>query len=92
MEQFIDQDDIEPDDMDDELEDDRYLYRMSQPDPTVDTNRVEEIPAKEPKFNAMPLKSALKKKGSGSGTNTPTQENRQVTVRHVHMENNPTTK
>lgn len=88
-----DQDDIEPDDIDGEdLDDDRCLYRMSQPDPTVDTNRIEEIPAKEPKFNAMPLKSALKKKGSGSGPGTPTQENRPLTVRHAQIDPNFHTK
>lgn len=58
---------------------------MSQPDPAIDTSRVEEIPAKEPKFHAMPLKSALKKKGPGSGPgtpqSTPTQENRPLTLR-----------
>ncbi|KAF2885153.1 hypothetical protein ILUMI_21029 [Ignelater luminosus] len=89
-----DQEDIEPDDIDGEdLDDDRCLYRMPQPDPNVDTSRIEEIPAKEPKFNAMPLKSALKKKGSGSGPgtpqNTPTQENRPLTVRHAQIDNNP---
>ena len=55
----------------------------------IDTTRVEEIPAKEPKFHAMPLKSALKKKGgaggggSGPGTpqSTPTQEIRPLTLR-----------
>lgn len=66
----------------------RYLYRMAQPDPAIDTSRVDEIPAKEPKFNAVPLKSALKKKGSGSGPgtpqNTPTQENRPLTIRQDH--------
>ncbi|RZF44073.1 hypothetical protein LSTR_LSTR014121 [Laodelphax striatellus] len=41
---------------------------MHQPDPSIDTSRVEEIPAKEPKFHAMPLKSALKKPP------TPTQD------------------
>ncbi|XP_039292614.1 phosphatase and actin regulator 4 isoform X2 [Nilaparvata lugens] len=39
-----------------------------RPDPSIDTSRVEEIPAKEPKFHAMPLKSALKKPP------TPTQD------------------
>lgn len=34
----------------------------------IDTSRIEEIPAKEPKFHAVPLKSALKKPP------TPTQE------------------
>ncbi|OXU19578.1 hypothetical protein TSAR_006647, partial [Trichomalopsis sarcophagae] len=51
----------------------------------IDTTRVEEIPAKEPKFHAMPLKSALKKKGGGSGPgtpqSTPTQEVRPLTLR-----------
>lgn len=74
-----DEDDSEP----------RYIFRMAQPDPTIDTSRVDEIPAKEPKFNAVPLKSALKKKGSGGsgpGTpqNTPTQENRPLSVRQDH--------
>ncbi|XP_063983632.1 phosphatase and actin regulator 2 isoform X3 [Diachasmimorpha longicaudata] len=71
--------DVEEDDVD------LYEIRYSQPDPSIDTSRVEEIPAKEPKFHAMPLKSALKKKGSGSGPgtpqSTPTQENRPLTLR-----------
>lgn len=50
----------------------------------IDTSKVEEIPAKEPKFYAMPLKSALKKKGLGSGSgtpqNTPTQEVKGLTL------------
>ncbi|KAK9877732.1 hypothetical protein WA026_019412 [Henosepilachna vigintioctopunctata] len=58
-----------------------YMFRMPRPDPTIDTSRINEIPAKEPRFNAMPLKSTLKKKprnNSTSGTpqSTPTQENR----------------
>ncbi|KAJ8932454.1 hypothetical protein NQ314_014636 [Rhamnusium bicolor] len=51
-----DGDEIEYDD------DNSYMYRMPQPDPAIDTSRIDEIPAKEPKFHAMPLKSALKKK------------------------------
>ncbi|KAF5273815.1 hypothetical protein FQA39_LY00930 [Lamprigera yunnana] len=87
------QEDVEIDDIDGEdYDDDRCLYRMPQPDPAVDTSKVEEIPAKEPRFNAMPLKSALKKKGSGSGPgtpqNTPTQENRPLTVKHAHIDSN----
>ncbi|GLV41906.1 uncharacterized protein CBL_00368 [Carabus blaptoides fortunei] len=81
----IDAEDLEEEDVDGEP---RYLYRMAQPDPAIDTSRVDEIPAKEPKFNAVPLKSALKKKGSGSGPgtpqNTPTQENRPLTIRQDH--------
>ncbi|XP_025837578.1 phosphatase and actin regulator 2 isoform X3 [Agrilus planipennis] len=82
--------DVDDDDVDDQ---DRYGFRLSQPDPSVDTSRIEEIPAKEPKFNAMPLKSALKKKGStgsGPGTpqNTPTQENRPLGVRQAQSDHN----
>lgn len=76
---------IDEEDIDVEEEDDMYSLRMSQPDPAIDTSRVEEIPAKEPKFHAVPLKSVLKKRGSGSGPgtpqNTPTQENRPLTLR-----------
>ncbi|XP_049824120.1 phosphatase and actin regulator 4B isoform X9 [Aethina tumida] len=76
----------EDDEFDPEYDDDpTYVYRMPQPDPKIDTSRIDEIPAKEPKFNAKPLKSALKKKGSGSGPGTPqgtpTQENRPLTMR-----------
>lgn len=68
-----------------EEEDSLRVFRFSQADPNIDTSRVEQIPAKEPRFHAMPLKSALKKKETGSapGTpqNTPTQENRPLTLR-----------
>ncbi|KYQ51375.1 Phosphatase and actin regulator 1 [Trachymyrmex zeteki] len=56
-----------------EEDDNMYLFRMSQPDPAIDTSRVEEIPAKEPKFHAVP--------GPGTPQNTPTQENRPLTLR-----------
>ncbi|KAK9718362.1 RPEL repeat [Popillia japonica] len=91
---YDDEDDVDPDDIDGEDVDDpdHCLYRMPQPDPLIDTSRIDEIPAKEPKFNAMPLKSALKKKGSGSGPgtpqNTPTQENRPLTVRQTQTDMN----
>lgn len=49
-------------------DDDELSLRLRGPDPAIDTSRVEEIPAKEPKFHAVPLKSALKKPP------TPTQE------------------
>lgn len=84
----VDQEDIDPDDIDEDLDDDHCIYRMPQPDPAIDTSRIDEIPAKEPKFNAMPLKSALKKKGSGSGPGTPTQENRPLTMRHTQTDHN----
>ncbi len=53
----------------------------------VDTTRVEEVPAKEPKPNAKPVKSALKKKGlpgtpsNGSGPSTPTQETKTINTK-----------
>lgn len=78
----LDQDDNDQDEMD---SDDEYMFSMNQPNPLIDTGRIEEIPAKEPKFNAVPLKSALKKKGSNSGPGTPTQDpsnNRPLIVRH----------
>lgn len=79
--------DVDPEDLDPDEE--NQFYRVPQPDPNIDTSRVEEIPAKEPKFHAMPLKSALKKKGnsgSGPGTpqGTPTQENRPLQLRQEH--------
>lgn len=57
---------------DEELDSDDEFMSYPTPNPHIDTNRVDEIPAKEPKFNAVPLKSALKKKTSNP--NTPTQE------------------
>ncbi|XP_053689798.1 phosphatase and actin regulator 4 [Sabethes cyaneus] len=80
-----DYDDHENNDHEELDSDEEYMYTMSQPNPAIDTNRIDEIPAKEPKFNAVPLKSALKKKGSNPGT--PTQDNRTLTVRY---DNNPT--
>lgn len=72
----------------DEEDDQFHNLRVSQPDPNIDTSRVEEIPAKEPKFHAVPLKSALKKKGNGaggsSGPGTPTQESRPLGIRQEH--------
>lgn len=40
-------------------------------DAGADTSRVEEIPPKEPLFNAVPLKSALKKRPAASPAATP---------------------
>lgn len=54
-------------------------FGMYPPNPSIDTSRIDEIPAKEPKFNAVPLKSALKKKTSNPST--PTQDNRTLAER-----------
>ncbi|XP_017098251.2 phosphatase and actin regulator 2 isoform X4 [Drosophila bipectinata] len=76
--QDYDYDDHDPDQ--DELDsDDEYAPYGGNHVRMMDTQRVEEIPAKEPKPNAVPLKSALKKKGgimpaSASTPVTPTQE------------------
>ncbi|XP_034481613.1 phosphatase and actin regulator 4 isoform X9 [Drosophila innubila] len=74
--QDYDYDDHDPDQ--DELDsDDEYAPYGGNHVRVMDTQRVEEIPAKEPKPNAVPLKSALKKKGptvSASTPVTPTQE------------------
>ena len=60
---------INSDDDQDEMDsDEEFMYPMQNPN--IDTNRIDEIPAKEPKFNAVPLKSALKKKTSNPGTPT----------------------
>lgn len=84
---LTDQDDPDQDELDSEEE---YMFSMQQPNPNIDTMRVEEIPAKEPVFNAVPKKSALKKKPS-SNPGTPTQDtmNRPLIVR---QDNNSTLK
>lgn len=78
---YDDQDDIDGDDIDSEEE---YMYQMQQQQ-NIDTMRVEEIPVKEPMLNAVPKKSALKKKSSGSGSSTPSANsdaaNRPLVVR-----------
>lgn len=61
-----------------ELDSDDEFMSYPTPNPNIDTNRVDEIPAKEPKFNAVPLKSALKKKTSNPST--PTQEGTNKTL------------
>ncbi|XP_052846929.1 phosphatase and actin regulator 4-like isoform X8 [Drosophila gunungcola] len=76
--QDYDYDDHDPDQ--DELDsDDEYAPYGGNQVRMMDTQRVEEIPAKEPKPNAVPLKSALKKKGGAMPTSastpvTPTQD------------------
>lgn len=61
--------------------DEDFSFALPQQNVSINTNRIEEIPAKEPKLNAKPLKSALKKRSS---VGTPTQDttNRPLTMRH----------
>lgn len=63
---------VEVDDRDENEYDEDLLFNLPPPNNEINTSHIEEIPAKEPKFNAVPLKSALKKKSSNS--NTPVQE------------------
>lgn len=68
---ITDHEDIDPEEFDSE---DEFMYQYSH---QIETGRMEEIPAKEPSFTAVPLKSALKKKSStqpSSNPGTPTQE------------------
>lgn len=75
------------DDVDSDPEDNQLRLRSMQPDPSIDTSRVEEILPKEPMLNAVPLKSALKKRcsGGGSGPGTPTQEGRPLAQRQEQL-------
>lgn len=74
---FVSQKKKQIDDDQEELDsDEEFMYPMQNPN--IDTSRIDEIPAKEPKFNAVPLKSALKKKSSNPGT--PTQDNSHKTL------------
>lgn len=63
------------------------MFTMQQPNPNIDTMRVEEIPAKEPVYNAVPKKSALKK---SVGPATPTSQdtsNRPLIIRQDNSGN-----
>ncbi|KAM7358437.1 uncharacterized protein ACRADG_003417 isoform 2-T2 [Cochliomyia hominivorax] len=61
-------DDYDNDNEDDNGSDIDYNYQTYSNH--IDTQRIEEIPAKEPKLNAVPLKSALKKK-PGQNSSSP---------------------
>ncbi|XP_065217089.1 phosphatase and actin regulator 1-like isoform X3 [Planococcus citri] len=92
-----DDDDDDDDDIDDEYDDDddddengfASMKIFHGPDPVIDTSRVEKIPAKEPKFFAVPLKSALKKPSTPTqdqGANTPPAITRRLPlVPKIHM-------
>lgn len=81
---YIDQSELDQEDI--ELED-HYMVSMQKLNSNVDTQRIEEIPAKEPILNAIPKKSALKKR-SGPGVGTPTQENQNKPL--VNLQDNNT--
>ncbi|XP_042884111.1 uncharacterized protein LOC122260728 isoform X8 [Penaeus japonicus] len=81
-------DDIE--DVDEGTEVDGVVFYNTNHGPYVDTSRVEEVPAREPRLDAKPLKSALKKKnpsGTANGSagtppaGTPTDGGKPLTVR-----------
>ncbi|XP_068235201.1 phosphatase and actin regulator 4-like isoform X7 [Palaemon carinicauda] len=82
------EDDIEEED--DGTEVDGVLYFNSNHGPYVDTSQVEEVPAREPRLDAKPLKSALKKKNTSGTANgsagtppagTPTDGSKPLSVR-----------
>lgn len=68
----INYNDYDYDDRDDDQDEfdseEEFMYQMQQHQ-NIDTMRVEEIPVKEPNMNAVPKKSALKKKTSGPNSN-----------------------
>ncbi|XP_063708341.1 phosphatase and actin regulator 1 [Culicoides brevitarsis] len=66
-----DMNNVETDDREDQDFDEDLVFNLPPPNAEINTSHIEEIPAKEPKFNAVPLKSALKKKSS---SNTPILE------------------
>lgn len=81
-----DNDEIDPDEFDSEEE---YMFHLSQHNATlIDTGRIEEIPAKEPSFTAVPLKSALKKKGN-LGMNSAPSSNSGTTPQDSHNTSRP---
>lgn len=72
-----------PDDLYRYQDDSEEEYMIQQ---NINTTRIEEIPVKEPMLNAVPKKSALKKRSSGnnSGSSTPSSQdtsNRPLVVR-----------
>lgn len=76
---YDDQDDPDQDDID---SDEEYMFHVQNPN--VDTRRIEEIPVNEPSLNAVPKKSALKKKPGSSAPGTPSAHdggNRPLLVR-----------
>lgn len=69
-----------------------YMDRI--PPGNMDTMRVEEIPVKEPSLNAVPKKSALKKKPgqSGSAPGTPSAQDANNRPLLVRQDNNSSLK
>lgn len=72
-----------PDDLYRYQDDSEEEYMVQQ---NINTMRVEEIPVKEPMLNAVPKKSALKKRGSGS--NTPSNQDTSNRPLIVRQDNN----
>lgn len=88
--EYEDQDDNDHGDIDSEEE---YMYQIQQQQqPNIDTMRVEEIPVKEPVMNAVPKKSALKKKSSGSGSSTPSNQDNSNRPLVMRQDNNSSMK
>lgn len=82
---YDDQDD-QDDDIDSEEE---YMFHVQT---NVDTMRVEEIPVQEPSMNAMPKKSALKKKPGNSAPGTPSAQDASNRPLLMRQDNNSSLK
>lgn len=83
---YDDQDDPE-DDID---SDEEYMFHVQNPN--VDTRRIEEIPVNEPSLNAVPKKSALKKKPGSSAPGTPSAHDASNRPLLVRQDNNSSLK
>lgn len=83
-----DDDDDEPDMEDIESDEEYGMFHIQHTN--MDTMRVEEIPVKEPSLNAMPKKSALKKKPGqgGSAPGTPSAQDANNRSLLTRQENN----
>lgn len=73
---------VETDTRDESDYDEDLVFNLPPPNTEINTSHIEEIPAKEPKFNAVPLKSALKKKSSNSSTPIQDTINKSITICH----------
>lgn len=84
---YDDHDDPDQDDVD---SDEEYMFHIQQAN--IDTMRIEEIPVQEPSLNAMPKKSALKKKPGNSAPGTPSAQDASNRPLNVRQDNNSSLK
>lgn len=96
LQPHVDFNDYDYDDQDDpeDIDSDEEYGMFHIQSGNVDTMRVEEIPVKEPSLNAVPKKSALKKKPGqgGSAPGTPSAQDAGNRPLLVRQENNSSLK